>query len=97
MFLKDVWPSAAEVEAAIKASVQPQMFRDAYSTVNSKNPLWNALQVPEGSQYQWDAASTYIHDPPFFKGMPAAAPEKGAGASTRQGGGRVGPGGGCPL
>jgi len=74
VFLRDIWPSTAEVEAVVASSVKPEMFRNTYSTISTSNPMWNALPVMEGSTYQWDPTSTYVHDPPFFKGMAPTAP-----------------------
>eukprot|EP01012_Entosiphon_sulcatum_P022716 TRINITY_DN276_c0_g1_i1.p1 TRINITY_DN276_c0_g1~~TRINITY_DN276_c0_g1_i1.p1 ORF type:complete len:902 (+),score=214.75 TRINITY_DN276_c0_g1_i1:35-2740(+) len=71
VFLRDVWPTNQEVKAAVEKFVQPELFKQVYSGVEKANKRWNELAVPAGSQYQWDDANTYIHNPPFFKGLSA--------------------------
>jgi aconitate hydratase len=66
VFLKDIWPTNAEVQAAMKTSVLPQMFASRYAGVFAANETWNAIKVAEGDLFQWDEASTYIQEPPFL-------------------------------
>jgi aconitate hydratase len=66
VFLKDIWPTNAEVQAAMKSSVLPQMFESRYAGVFSANETWNAIKVAEGDLFAWDDASTYIQEPPFL-------------------------------
>jgi aconitate hydratase len=66
VFLKDIWPTNAEVQAAMRSSVLPQMFESRYAGVFSANETWNAIKVAEGDLFQWDEASTYIQEPPFL-------------------------------
>ncbi len=72
VYLRDLWPSQAEIQAAISASLRPEMFRQAYADVFTGNPMWNAVAVPQESAYRFDPASTYIQEPPFFADL---APE----------------------
>lgn len=71
VFLKDIWPTNEEIQAAVKAAIDPAMFRDKYKNVFNANERWNAIEVPEGELYEWDASSTYIQEPPFFKDLAA--------------------------
>ena len=75
VFLRDVWPTQKEISDAIAASLQPRMFATSYGNVFDGNPRWNAIPVAGGERYAWDEHSTYIHEPPFFRGLtPEAAP-----------------------
>jgi aconitate hydratase len=69
VFLKDLWPSTAEVSAAIADSVRPEMFASTYAKVFQGDRQWQTLAVPTGATYAWDPASTYIKHPPYFEGM----------------------------
>jgi aconitate hydratase len=69
VFLRDIWPSQKEIRLAVEQSVTPEMFRHEYSNVFSGNKTWSAIPVSGGSQYEWDADSTYIQEPPFFLGL----------------------------
>lgn len=69
VFLKDIWPTNAEIKEAVAASLNPQMFHDKYANVFTQNERWNAIDVPEGESYEWDAKSTYIQNPPFFSDL----------------------------
>jgi aconitate hydratase len=74
VFLKDIWPTQKEVDDAMK-SVSAQMFRETYSEVFKGTAQWQALPVPEGNTYAWDAASTYVQNPPYFEAMKLNLPE----------------------
>lgn len=67
VYLKDIWPTSAEIKEAIGLSVSPEMFRSKYENVFTQNARWNAIPVPEGELYEWDEKSTYIQNPPFFE------------------------------
>jgi len=71
VFLRDVWPSQEEIRETIQQSLKPEMYASRYSEVFEGDALWQALPLPEGdaSLYTWDAASTYISNPPYFEGM----------------------------
>ncbi|MEX2176172.1 MAG: aconitate hydratase AcnA [Pirellulaceae bacterium] len=66
VYLKDIWPTNAEVQQTLTASVLPRMFEARYAGVFSANETWNAIEVAEGDLFQWDAKSTYIQEPPFL-------------------------------
>ena len=70
VFLRDIWPSSAEIQDAIASSLNADMYRGEYANVFGGNPTWNAIPVAEGDLFPWDdAVSTYIHEPPFFVGL----------------------------
>jgi aconitate hydratase len=74
VYLKDIWPTQKEVDDAMKA-VSAQMFRETYSEVFKGTAQWQALPVPEGDTYAWDAKSTYVQNPPYFEEMKLSPPE----------------------
>jgi aconitate hydratase len=69
VFLKDIWPTAAEVAAAIEDAVQSDMFRKSYAEVFEGDERWTSLEVPTGELFAWDSDSTYVRKPPFFDGL----------------------------
>jgi len=69
VFLKDIWPSAQDVQQAVAACVTSGMFRQGYASVFAGDENWNAIQVPQGEVYRWEPASTYVRNPPYFEGM----------------------------
>jgi aconitate hydratase len=69
VFLKDLWPSAQDVQQAVAASVTSGMFKQGYASVFAGDENWNAIQVPQGEVYKWEAGSTYVRNPPYFEGM----------------------------
>jgi len=71
VYLRDLWPSSAEVSELIGRAVQSDMFRKSYAEVFKGDERWNAMQVPTGQSFAWDDASTYVRRPPYFDGMPA--------------------------
>ncbi len=71
VFLKDIWPSAAEVAATVEDAVQSDMFRKSYGEVFDGDDRWNSLEVPSGDLFEWDPDSTYVRLPPFFSDLPA--------------------------
>src|SRR5579864_2430698 len=69
VYLKDIWPSDAEVQEILTRSIDSKMFRDSYASVFKGDANWTGIQVPAGQLYSWDAKSTYVKDPPYFEGM----------------------------
>ena len=69
VYLADIWPSIEEVNATVKATVTPELFRKEYETVFTDNERWNAIQTSNDALYTFDNKSTYIQNPPFFEGM----------------------------
>jgi len=74
VYLKDIWPSAEEIRAAMAAALKPELFTEQYASVFEGDEEWRALSVPGGSRFGWDKDSTYIQEPPFFADLP---PEPG--------------------
>src|ERR1700723_1312935 len=70
VYLRDIWPTPAEVESTMRSSVTSDMFRREYADVYTGDEHWKALPIPEGDLYAWDTKSTYINHPPFFHDMP---------------------------
>ncbi len=71
VFLKDIWPSQKEVAEVVWGSVRTEMFQKEYGKVFDGDEQWSSLPVPAGDLYEWDDASTYVKNPPYFIGMPA--------------------------
>ena len=71
VYLKDIWPTQAEVAAAVNSSIDSTMFRKQYSTVSDGDQNWQNLKFPAGDTYGWERDSTYIRKAPYFDGMPA--------------------------
>ncbi|PKN82307.1 MAG: aconitate hydratase AcnA [Chloroflexi bacterium HGW-Chloroflexi-9] len=69
VFLRDIWPSQAEVEATMQSSVKQEMFRREYADVFKGDERWQALVAPTGERFQWDPNSTYVRRPPFFDNL----------------------------
>ncbi len=69
VYLKDIWPTHAEVQAVKAQAVTPDQFRTQYANVFTGNPTWNAVPISESDLYPWNDASTYIQNPPYFTGM----------------------------
>ena len=82
VFLRDLWPSLDEVRDHMQTALQPEVFRKLYSNFADQNPKWNEIPSSVGHAYEWDEASTYIQEPPFFDGfgMEAGAIAEIAGA-----------------
>src|SRR5262249_8431223 len=82
VFLRDIWPSSAEVERALLSSVDAATYRRLYKDLAEANPLWMEIPSPKGTVYDWDPSSTYIQEPPFFEGFsihpPALTEVRGA-------------------
>jgi aconitate hydratase len=70
VFLKDIWPTAAEVDQVVSSCVLPEMFQSRYNNVFGANEEWNKLPTSEGELYGWDEKSTYIQEPPFLVDLP---------------------------
>ena len=68
IFLKDIWPSGEEIERIIAQSISRKMFKDQYADVFLGDDTWQRIKVPLGDKYAWEKNSTYIKNPPFFKG-----------------------------
>src|SRR5262249_56517265 len=69
VFLREIWPSSAEVERALLSSVDAATYRRLYADLAEANPQWKEIPSASGKAYAWDPASTYIQEPPFFEGF----------------------------
>ncbi|KRC49894.1 aconitate hydratase [Leifsonia sp. Root227] len=69
VFLKDIWPDAAEVQETIDSSINEGMFTHEYASVFEGDERWKSLPTPTGSVFEWDEKSTYVRKPPYFDGM----------------------------
>jgi Aconitase A len=71
VFLRDIWPSASEVQDTIDSSIDTAMFNKEYSAVFDGDERWRSLPTPTGDTFEWDRDSTYVRKPPYFEGMGA--------------------------
>lgn len=69
VFLKDIWPSAQEIDDTIKSSISQDMFRDSYADVFKGDENWRNLPTPDGDTFAWSDDSTYVRKAPYFDGM----------------------------
>jgi len=69
VYLKDIWPSQQQISDLISANINADMFKRVYERILDGDDNWNSLQVPAGESYQWQDASTYVRNPPYFEGM----------------------------
>ncbi len=83
VYLRDIWPDAAAVQAEVARHVQASQFEQGYAGVFDGDERWNALDSPASKRYPWDGQSTYVRRPPFFEGMPARPGEPQAVKSAR--------------
>jgi len=77
VYLRDIWPSQAEVAAALETALKPEMFEAEYGNVFGGNEDWNAVPVSGGEIYEWIDGSTYIREPSFFRDLTAEVPSVG--------------------
>ncbi|NML55604.1 aconitate hydratase AcnA [Streptomyces sp. R302] len=69
VFLKDIWPSESEVNDVVANAIGEDMFAKSYQDVFAGDAQWQALSIPTGNTFEWDAESTYVRKPPYFEGM----------------------------
>ncbi len=67
VYLKDIWPSLEEIRAEMQSALKPEVFQKLYTGFAEQNPKWNEVPSSTGQIYEWDRASTYIQEPPFFE------------------------------
>jgi aconitate hydratase len=75
VFLKDIWPTNAEIQSIKAMCLTPQQFKEQYAKVFSANETWNKVPVSKSELYSWNDKSTYIQNPPYFTGMTAQTPQ----------------------
>ena len=69
VYLRDIWPSAQEVQDIIHDVIKAKMFKEKYASVFDGDTNWKKVNVPAGPSYAWDFGSTYVRNPPYFEGM----------------------------
>jgi aconitate hydratase A / 2-methylisocitrate dehydratase len=69
VYLRDLWPTAQEIQETISRAVRGEMFSRTYADVFTGDPAWRELPVPAGDLFAWDPDSTYVRRPPYFDGM----------------------------
>jgi aconitate hydratase len=74
VYLRDIWPSTSEVQQVVENSVTSDMFRSSYASVFQGDERWNSIDSPAGESFAWQDDSTYIQNPPYFRGMTHEAP-----------------------
>jgi aconitate hydratase len=72
VYLRDLWPSAEEIQETITRAVRGEMFSRTYADVFTGDPAWRELPIPEGDLFAWEPDSTYVRRPPYFEGMSRA-------------------------
>ncbi|GGF32874.1 aconitate hydratase [Marmoricola endophyticus] len=71
VFMRDIWPSASDIEEVVASAIDTEMFTDEYASVFAGDERWKSLDTPEGKTFAWDEDSTYVRKPTYFDGMPA--------------------------
>jgi aconitate hydratase len=71
VFLRDIWPTATEIQTVIDSAISSEMFKKDYASVFEGDHRWKSLDTPDGKTFEWDPKSTYVRKPPYFEGMPA--------------------------
>ncbi|MEM9502586.1 MAG: aconitate hydratase AcnA [Cyanobacteria bacterium P01_E01_bin.43] len=71
VYLKDIWPTTAEIQTVMAAALTPEMFRSRYGNVFTGTADWQAIAAEESQTYDWQGDSTYVQNPPFFDDMAA--------------------------
>jgi aconitate hydratase len=69
VFLRDIWPSSAEVQSVVESAIESEMYTRGYADVFAGDERWRTLPTPTGDIFEWDAESTYVRKPPYFDGM----------------------------
>jgi len=70
VYLKDIWPTAQEIQSVVDSAISSEMFTKDYASVFEGDHRWKSLDTPTGKTFEWDAQSTYVRKPPYFDGMP---------------------------
>lgn len=69
VYLRDIWPSTAEIKAVVDENLEAKMFTEGYSDVYAGDENWRGMHIPEGDRFAWDETSTYVQRPPYFDGV----------------------------
>ncbi len=73
VYLRDIWPSQAEVRSVMSTALSPEVFRKLYTDFATLNPKWNEIPGTVGDVFEWNLTSTYVQEPPFFTGFGMSA------------------------
>jgi aconitate hydratase len=65
VYLRDIWPTDAEIAETVESAMDPNAFRERYGHIFDGDERWNTLSVPSGALYEWSPDSTYLQEPPF--------------------------------
>ena len=76
VYLRDIWPSSAEVEQTLSSAIRSDMYRRSYGEVYEGDERWTSLEVPGGDRFEWAPTSTYVRRPPYFDGMAKESPKR---------------------
>ncbi len=76
VYLRDIWPTQQEISDTVHSAADRELFETNYADVFKGDEKWQAIEAPTGDLFTWNPASTYINNPPYFKGMSASAPER---------------------
>ncbi|NJM85822.1 MAG: aconitate hydratase AcnA, partial [Leptolyngbyaceae cyanobacterium RM2_2_21] len=76
VYLKDIWPSTAEIQQVMQASLTPEMYQSRYSNVFTGNESWQQITAADSQTYPWQSESTYVQNPPFFEGIQSAVGDR---------------------
>ena len=76
VYLRDIWPTQQEISDTVHSAADRELFETNYADVFKGDEKWQAIEAPTGDLFTWKPASTYINNPPYFKGMSALAPER---------------------
>ncbi|MDB4951675.1 MAG: aconitate hydratase 1 [Gemmatimonadetes bacterium] len=76
VFLRDIWPTSAEVDATIASAIESGMYQRSYGKVFEGDDRWKSMDIPTGDRFAWDPASTYVRQPTYFDGMSREAPSE---------------------
>ena len=74
VFLKDIWPTNAEIQEAVAKAVTAELFKASYADVLKGDARWQGIKVTKSETYPWDSKSTYVQNPPYFEGMTMTPP-----------------------
>ncbi|MGB3312628.1 MAG: aconitate hydratase AcnA [Nodosilinea sp.] len=69
VYLKDIWPTSAEIKSVMAEALTPEMFRSRYGNVFTGTADWQQIATPESQTYTWNGDSTYVQNPPYFADM----------------------------
>lgn len=76
VYLRDIWPTQSEVAGVIESSIDRDLFTRSYADVFKGDEKWAEINAPDGELFEWEDASTYIKNPPYFQGMSRQAPDR---------------------